>query len=416
MALVLLAVAIHITFWASLHSGFMDPLFNDSTHRLPRGVDFFAVFQKSYEYSIGKSLYTDVDYSPEGLKYHVVPYCAQNYRYLPSWGWFVSRALVPLGAMNAYWLWVISCELMLLTCLWLFLKKTDDLRLRVGLIVIWLCFSPYYLELFMGQFTFMATGLLTLSLLAFESQRYRRGTVALVFSVLLKHMGLILMVPLILLGRWRSVLVTLAAVVVVCIIHFVPHPEDWPFFLAIAGYGTPEKFHAGNLGLQSLLGNITRLLPDQTSVLATGSQFLVLKALPVVLVLLLAWITWRYRSEKNLIPLCLMWLTAYFLGGSDVYEHHYVLLLPVFAFAWLRQPSRWLMLLYAWIALPTIFYFVDIHSLPQYRFFEVENIWWQRGHQGRVFIYHVWKITPTVWLLVWLFRVVKHPARSQSPA
>ena len=74
--LIVLAVGVHVTFWLSLQHGFLDPLFNDSTHRLPRGVDFYSVYQKSYEFSVGKSLYTDVDSSPTASRNMVVPYCA----------------------------------------------------------------------------------------------------------------------------------------------------------------------------------------------------------------------------------------------------------------------------------------------------------------------------------------------------
>ena len=40
--------------WLSLAYGFLDPLFNDATHRLPRGLDFYAVYQKSHELSEGR--------------------------------------------------------------------------------------------------------------------------------------------------------------------------------------------------------------------------------------------------------------------------------------------------------------------------------------------------------------------------
>lgn len=400
------AVLVHVTFWLSLHFGYLDPLFNDSTHRLPRGLDFYAVYQKAHELSIGESLYTDVDYGDiDGL---VVPYCAPHYRYLPSWGWFVSVTFCLLEAEKAYWLWVVLCELMLLVCLWMFFRRSDNLTERAGLAVVWLCFSPYYLELFVGQFTFMATGLITLALLAFADGRERRGTIWLIVSIALKYVGGIILLPLLLMGRWRNVLVVIGVILFIGSIYFIPNPDDWSLFTGIATYGTPNQFHAGNLGLQGLLGSVIRLLPDGYRYGALGAtlRLILLKVLPAALMLFLVWVTWRQRSSKNLVPLCLLWLTAYFLAGTDVFEHHYVILLPVFAFAWLKRPSAWLLFLYAWIALPTIFAFVDVGGLPRQKFVEVENVWRQEGQHARIFLYHLWKIVPTAWLFVWLFGLI----------
>lgn len=409
------AVIVHGAFLLSLRFGFLDPLFNDSTHRLPRGVDFYAVYQKAHEYSIGKSLYTDVDYRDR--VHFVVPYCAPHYRYLPSWGWFMSITFCRMEARSAYWLWVVLCEAMLLVCLWMFLRRTDDPVRRAGFVAIWLCYSPFYLELFVGQFTFMATALITLSLLAFEDKREWRGAVWLTLSIALKYVGVFLLAPLFLLGKWRQVLAIVGAVAVILLLYFVPNPGDWSYFTGVATYGTPNQFHAGNLGLQGLLGNVFKALPYDLREAAAGTaiRFFLLRVIPGLVVLFLLWVTWRYRSEKNFIPLCLLWLTAYFLIGTDVFEHHHVILLPVFAFAWLKRPSRWLWVFYVWIALPTIFVFVDIHELPHQVFVEVENIWWKNEQYARIFLYHLWKIVATAGLFVWLFGLIdRSPARAAS--
>jgi hypothetical protein len=411
--LIVFALGVHAAFWVSLHNGFLDPLFNDSTHRLPRGVDFYSVYQKSYEFSVGKSLYTDVEMGPKASRGMVVPYCAPHYRYLPSWGWFVAHTFVRIPATAAYWLWVVLCELMLLTCMGLFVRRASDLRQRVWLIVIWLCYTPFYLELFLGQFTFMATGLITLSLLAFDRRRDWHGTALLTMSVLLKYVGLVLVIPLLFFRRWRNAVFVLAGAALVCAAYFLRHPEDWALFAGVARYGTDNPIHAGNLGLQGLLGNIIRLIPDQNSSPAAVMNFLFMKAVPAGFVAFVAWITWRYRHPRNFIPVCLLWLACYFLAGTDVFEHHYVLLLPVFSFTLLRFPSRWLLIIYAWIALPTIFNIVDSPGLPKQRYFEVEDLWWQDGQYLRIYLYHLWKVVPAAWLFV---RLVRWIQKSRAPS
>ena len=110
----------------------------------------------------------------------------------------------------------------------------------------------------------------------------------------------------------------------------------------------------------------------------------------------------------------MLWLTSYFLVGPDVYEHHWVLLLPVFARAWLLRPSGVLAGLYVWLALPTVFVLVDLPGLPRQVYFEVENLWWETGHHARIFLYHAWKIVPTVGLFVWLVGRLEKPAFSPN--
>lgn len=391
------AVGVHVVFWLSLSYGFLDPLFNDATHRLPRGLDFYAVYQKSHEFSEGQSLYTRID--TEQL---VVPYSAPYFRYLPTWAWFMANTFCRLAPAPAYWLWVACCEAMLLVCLGLFLARAPSLRDRAWMAVFWLCFTPYYLELFMGQFTFMTAGLLTLSWLALDRRREWTGALWLTLSICLKHVGLVLLPPLLALRRWKAASLAVAVPALLSTLYFAANPAELRLFLDVFAYGTPNPFHAGNLGLVALIGNILRLAGRGP---ADPLAAIVLKAAPAAVLLWLGQLTWRHRRAENLLPLLMLWLTSYFLLGPDVYEHHYVLLLPVFAWAWLMRPSKVLVFLYLWLALPTVFVLVDLPGLPRQRFLEVENLWWRDGHHARIFVYHLWKITPAIALFAWIPRL-----------
>ena len=41
----------------------------------------------------------------------------------------------------------------------------------------------------------------------------------------------------------------LGIVALILLIYFVPHMDDVPHFVRVATYGTPNPFHAGNIGL-----------------------------------------------------------------------------------------------------------------------------------------------------------------------
>jgi hypothetical protein len=398
------AAAIHLLFLASLVSGWLDPLFNDSTHRLPRGLDFYAVYQKSHEFAEGGSLYARID--PRDL---VVPHAAPHFRYLPTWAWVMAHTFCRLEPRVAYGLWVACCESLLLLCLGLFMVRAPSLRERAWQAVIWLCFSPYYLELFMGQFTFAAAGLVALGWLAAERGRGVAATAWLSASVCVKHVGLALLPALLAVGRWRAGLVVLAVPAMLSAPFFLLHPAELARFLDASAYGTPYRLHAGNLGLVALLQSGVRAAGlDPSGPVSAGLSG---SAVAAVLVWL-AWRTWRLRGAENLVPLSMLWLTGYFLVGPDVYEHHWVLLLPVFAWARLARPSRRLAALYVWLALPTVFVFVDAPGPPHQSYFEVETLWVATGHHGRLLLYHSWKILPTLALIPLLPQNPQNPGHS----
>ena len=391
---VVAAVLVHALFLSSLATGVLDLLCNDSTHRLPRGMDFFAVYQKSHEYSLGSSLYLPVDRSEQ-----VVPYCAPYYRYLPSWAWLFEATLGRFDPSTSYWVWVVVLEALLIMCFLVTARIAKTRGQRLGLLVIWFCFLPFYLELFTGQFTFAAASFLTLFLLAAEARSSVGRSAWLCMSVAVKHVGVLLLPALLLLPRRRTFVAVSAFVLAICAIYFSGRPDDLPLFLGSASFGTPERVHAGNLGLVALAANAARLLPDT---MAPGESLVIL-GLAMAVLGTLVWLTWRYRSEHNVVPLCLLWLVGYFLAGPDVYEHHYTLLLPVFAVAWLRYPCGTVLFLYGWLAMPTPFWLFDLDHLPHQRFVEVEHLWWSREMHAQILIYHAWKAVPTIWLFGWLW-------------
>ena len=63
-----LAIGVHLLFWLSLPTGLLDPLFNDSMHRIGKGGDFFQFYQAGAELLRGRTIYqyTVMDSVPYG--------------------------------------------------------------------------------------------------------------------------------------------------------------------------------------------------------------------------------------------------------------------------------------------------------------------------------------------------------------
>jgi hypothetical protein len=49
---------VHGSFLLSLHTGWLNPLFNDSMHRFGPGCDFFSIYAAGVKARLGESLFT----------------------------------------------------------------------------------------------------------------------------------------------------------------------------------------------------------------------------------------------------------------------------------------------------------------------------------------------------------------------
>jgi len=131
------------------------PLHNDAIHRAARG-DFYALYHAAVKVSRGLSPYDD---APDGVTPYYYPF-----RYLP----IVAHAARPLLQLtpHAAWLcWLVVLETLLLLLI-LTLKKHLGHSIRWLMVTsLLLVSSPYFLELFMGQFTFAVVASCALAIL-----------------------------------------------------------------------------------------------------------------------------------------------------------------------------------------------------------------------------------------------------------
>jgi len=390
-ALLCLGVLVHLLFLLSLRLGWLNPLFNDSMHRFGLGGDFFSLYAAGVKARMGESVYTI------GGHVETVPY-AYAFRYAPLVAYTLGAALSRLPALAAYALWLIACELALLRNIRLTLEIAPDRRTGYTAAALWLLFTPYYLELFVGQFTFITASLVFWAYLGWrEGTRGEAGKADWFWAaaVWLKMMPL-LYLPLVLRrGRWKSALAVALVLAASSAVYFLHFPHDWAVFAATNAEEAPAG-HAGNLGLMAFLFH------------ALGERkepFLTARVVVYSLVgMALVWLTYRAwyarpgeAAEGKRLALYAACSAAYLLTYKDVWEHHYVLLLPPLVLLALRRSSPWLWLPpFLVSALPGLF---ALYDLPSLGYNEDPQVYWRPATS---LLHHAGKPLAPLWLLTGL--------------
>ena len=418
-ALFCCGLLVHLLFLLSLHFGWLNGLFNDSAHRFGPGADFFSIYAAGRKARIGASLYT-LGGVPDDVPY------AYAFRYAPLVAYTLGWALSLLPALTALGVWLVLCEWTLLRNIRLTFEHAPDRATGYVAASLWLLFSPYYLELYAGQFTFVAASLVFWAFLAWSPRAKSApsrlsawlGDGAFTLGVWLKLMPLVFLPVALLRGRLWSALSAVGILLLTSWLYFAHWPSDWVTFLAINAAPLPT-WHAGNQGLMALAFG---LLNQRTA------SFLVFYRISVsagcALLLWLSFRAWQARPrppansggaatlrllgfhprppypegtrnsggaaalrllglntpstartepvepeptpafEYRLLLLYAAGSAAYLLLYKDVWEHHYVLLLPPLALlALCRAPAGLWLPSFAIAALPTLFALYDVRGL-----------------------------------------------------
>jgi len=445
-----------VAFLVSLGSGTLNALFNDASHRFGPGCDFFSIYAAGVKARLGESIYTI------GGHVEQVPY-AYAFRYAPVVAYTLGLALSWLPHLTAYGVWLCLCELALLRNIRLTVslcstgsgvggqgsggevQTVDEQRAsRVrevfahpySLAALWLLFSPYYLELYVGQFTFITASLVFWAYLNWSSHprlsassrtgrlagktvpfsrrlAYFAGDLSWAAAVLLKMMPLLFLPIALIRGRLKAAVATLGVLAATSWLYFQRFPGDWQVFTDVNAEPQPT-WHAGNQGLMALLYALTG---------EKVAPYLVSRNVAIALVgSLLAWLMYRawkgsgfgvqglaglagstaLTHPSSLIrhpspsPLLYLYAAAsagYLLCYKDVWEHHYVLLLPPLILLALRKESPWLWLPpFVVSAVPTLFALYDI---PGIGYNEDPQRYWLPAVS---LLHHAWKPVAPLWL------------------
>jgi hypothetical protein len=384
-ALLLGALGVHLSLLLSWRLGFWNGFTFDSVATQGRrGWDFYALYQAGRNALDGVSVYQS-----DNDKINVVVPLYTPYRYLPLPALSLGVLLNALPPLWAYRLWVAVVEAVLLGCILALWRRAGDPALAARLAALWLCYTPYYLELYLGQFSLLQGALVLVMLLATLAPPLGwRYDLAWTLSLLWKqNSGLFLPVYL-RQRRWRGLLVAGGIVLATSLPYFALTPGTLSAFLGNF-QSAPLAPNLGNLGVrQALYSALSALSPALGAAAHEGAQRLWVGGVMAVGV----WLTWRARPIDPLLALCL-WTTSFFLLYHQVWEHHYVLLLPVLSVLTLRTRARGVLLLGFWLAMWTPYILLDPHGLAAYH---APLRWTPLSPPLLDVLYHASKAAPTL--------------------
>lgn len=390
------ALAVHALFIASLvHPGhFLNPLFPEGTHNLEegQGSDFFAFYQAGRYVLDGQDIYTRPMEDPE----RVVPY-GYFYRYLPFVAFTLGVASNALGPWAAYWTWIVIVELILGLSILATRRLVDDSTLAGYLTAMWLMFSPFYIEQYMGQLTFVMSALIFAFALAWARGRLAVFDWSWILSVLIKHVT-ILYVPIFArTRRLRPVVLAVLLLAATTVPYYLLRPTDTGQFghdnFSLTLYPYPGNF--GALALVMVLKD--RFFPAASQPLFYVGPLMVSITRILILAVMAAptlgalWVTFR-RRPFNFVESLSLWTAVYFFVFREVWEYHYVLLLPVLVLLYAKTRARVLWVVYGLLAAPTLFVLYDVPGdSPEASWSAFEHV-----------LNHSFKVVPLVWLFFWI--------------
>ncbi|MCA9729712.1 MAG: DUF2029 domain-containing protein, partial [Candidatus Eisenbacteria bacterium] len=148
-----LGVLVHLFFLTSLRTHVLDPLFPEASQGYGHASDYFGIYQAGQNLLDGLSIYDSGDYRHEAQPR--VPYY-YFYRYLPPTAYGAALGAALWSPWTAYWIWTGLNEILLALLLVLLLRTPRGSRARREIMAgLALAFTPFYLEQFMGQFSFL---------------------------------------------------------------------------------------------------------------------------------------------------------------------------------------------------------------------------------------------------------------------
>jgi hypothetical protein len=302
------------------------PLFNDAVHRQGPAGDFFALYHAGVKAHRNESPYDGAE-QPRQTPYFF------HYRYSPGVAVALGQPLARLVPRAAYLVWVVVLEAALAGLLLLFCRRAPAPWFAAVAAGALLASTPFFLEVHMGQFTFVSLALAVASLIALApdpapaSRPAVLGAAGLAAAVNLKVFPMVTAPALLRSAAGRMALaIAVVAFAALNLPSFLAHPQllrdfyELNFLQGMDGFGTGNH---GFLYLVFLAGRDlgVRWTPQSWRVTASTWQLLILGTTAVLA------LASRHRERALLGGGAL--LLAHFLSYAHVWEHHYSGVIPV---------------------------------------------------------------------------------------
>lgn len=262
------------------------------------------------------------------------------YNIIPTSG-FVYLPVAWLQPINAKIVWGIISILFSFLSLVLLLKIFDiKITENLGLSLITLFFlgHPVYENISMGQIYILLLFLFSLSLYGLKKNNYILTSIPISFSILFKGYGVFLLLWLIIIKKYKAVLISSAVIMVIILVTLpIIHLEPWKAFLGLTGtmlgrynedsivvYQTLNGFMRHLLIYDSNLNPypITNIPRDYVYVLS------ILINLSIMIWLFLKTRKYGKDAEPDLLSYCVI-MGASVTTAPMAEEYHYVLYLPL---------------------------------------------------------------------------------------
>jgi hypothetical protein len=347
--IVYIAVIFHILLVIGAFMGWFDDYFHGPHHTSEPGLDLHAMYDAGEELLEREPIYKLPPYEKGYTPFRYLPVAA-----LP--GMLLSR----LDFDMAYIVWFIILEAMMLICLThlrLFIISDEDYTIAACM---YLFFTPFYVELFMGQYSLIQATFILMFFTHLYGMNHRTAYAHWVASTLWK-LNTFIVLP-VLLKNWKlkPVIWAVGLASTSLLIYSVIVPGNMQVFYAI-NFRMPAIYQEGNLGLRMLWDTIILhgiglghpVDGGGSYELSTGGK--VLSMLLPALILGLCFHALFKGKKGKFADLLALWMTAYFLIYTDIWEHHYLMLLPILVMQYTRKHWPLILGCYLFIALPTTF-------------------------------------------------------------
>ena len=349
-------IFIHLILLILTLTGKLNFLFNDASLRKGKGSDFFAVYQAGNNLINNKSIYEDT----EGIS----TLYSFPYRYLPFLGYSLGVFFNIFSPFTAYAIFILLNEIILFINIFLIFKLSkNNFTLFLISIIPLLFFTPYLIEIYMGQWSFILGSLLFYCIYGLINKS--KLSHLYILSPLVKPNALILVPMLIRFKKIKLLIITLIGIIFTSLPYFMFYKSDLLVF--IQNFKDSWYSHGGNLGFKSLYYLVAIKYLNIPSPRIWFYLFLLL------IILISLYLTFKY---KNIILSYVIWISVYFLIYKDVWEHHYVLLMPIYSLIIIRyklylkkivkRNNILLLISFILIALPSLFslQYIFIRNAP----------------------------------------------------
>jgi hypothetical protein len=349
--LIFLGIGCHLAFVLNLVWGFFKPLSHDMVLFSPhQGIDFKAVYASGIYARRGMNLYQEG--AVDGVEHTV-------FRYSPIVAFLVG---IPFSLISnvrtAYWIWILFNEILFAVNLFLtiyFCKKEERI---LPCLAAWMLFFPYAVELYMGQFSFLTGSLLFWSALSLWKKRENPALAFWVPAILLKIFPLVL-IPVF----WKrtspvKIFFALVLVLVLNLPYFLSHPDVTSYFLEKnypLGRVPLSQPYFGNQGLYHFALAFRQNLPE----IPASFVLKFIRCFGGGVTCLFLYLCLKGRRDPVL--LFQLGISLFFILSLEVWEHHYVLILPFFVLHFMQQKRSEHLATAAWIlcALPTLYFLIN---------------------------------------------------------